>query len=146
MLVVDCVLFVSDMSEGLLIEELPRDLIGLDAEMLLQASNIPDMDNLDELLSQIPHPDDVIIPEPDSTTEPHPSGVDSASSATYGRFGDLVGEAEIKAAQEMSVPANTKKSTSWAVKVWKDWSTHRHTVSPNDWPPHLMICSLCELN
>ena len=56
------------MSEGLLIEELPQDLIGLDAEMLLQASNIPDLDNLDELLSQIPNPDDVIIPEPDSTS------------------------------------------------------------------------------
>ena len=109
MLVLDRVLFVSDMSEGLLIEELPQDLIRLDAEMLLQASNIPDLDNLDELLSQIPNPED---PEPDSTTEPHPSGVDSASSATNGRFGDLVGYAEIKAAQEMSIPANTKKSTS----------------------------------
>ena len=107
-MVVDRVLFVSDMSEGLLIEELPQDLIGLDAEMLLHASNIPDLDNLDELLSQIPNPDDVIIPEPDSTTERHPSGVYS-SSATNGRFGDLVGDAEIKAAQEMSVPANTKK-------------------------------------
>ena len=72
MLVLDRVLFVSDMSEGLLIEELPQDLIGLDAEMLLQASNITDLDNLDELLSQLPNPDDVIIPEPDSTTEPHP--------------------------------------------------------------------------
>ena len=112
MLVLDRVLFVSDMSEGLLIEELPQDLIGLDAEMLLRASNIPDLDTLDELLSQIPNPNDVIIPEPDSTTEPHPSGVDSASSATNGRFGYLVGDAEIKAAQEMSILANTKKSTS----------------------------------
>ena len=48
-----------------------------------------------------------------------------------------MGDAEIKAAQEMSVLANTKKSTSWAVKVWKDWSTHRRTVSPNDWPHDL---------
>lgn len=60
-----------------------------------------------QLLSQIPNPDDVVIPEPDSTTQPHPSG-DSAS-ATNQRFGNLVGDAEIKAAQEMAVPANTKK-------------------------------------
>ena len=74
-------------------------------------------------LRSVPNPDDVVIPEPDSTTQPHPSG-DSAS-ATNQRFGNLVGDAEIKAAQEMAVPANTKKNTSWAVKVWKDWSTHR---------------------
>ena len=97
-------------------------------------------DNLDELLSEILKPDDMVIPEPDSTTQPHPSG-DSAS-ATNRRFGNLVGDAEIKAAQEMAVPANTKKSTMWAVKVWQDWSKHRRTVSPTEWPPHLMICFL----
>ena len=53
-----------------MIEELPSDL---NAETLLQANNIPDMDNLDELLSQVPNPDDVVIPD-DSTAQPHPSG------------------------------------------------------------------------
>ena len=69
--------------EGLVIEELPPDLVELNAELLLQADSIPDMDNLDELLSQIPNPDDVVIPEPDSTTQPHPSG-DSASATNQG--------------------------------------------------------------
>ena len=36
-----------------MIEELPPDLVELNAELLLQADSIPDMDNLDELLSQI---------------------------------------------------------------------------------------------
>ena len=58
--------------EGLVIEELPSDLVGLNAETLLQANNIPDMDNLDELLPQVPSPYDVVIPN--STAQPHPSG------------------------------------------------------------------------
>ena len=57
-----------------MIEELPSDLVGLNAETLLQANNIPDMDNLDELLSQVPNPDDVVIP--DSTAQSHLFGND----------------------------------------------------------------------
>ena len=71
--------------------------------------SISDTDNLDEILSQIANPDEVVIPEPDSTTQPHPS--DDSASARNVRFGNQVGDAEIKAAQEMAVPANTKKST-----------------------------------
>ena len=57
-----------------------------------------------------------------------------------------MGDDEVKAVQESAIPANTQKSTTWAVKVWKDWSTNRRLVSPSDWPPHLFICSEWELN
>ena len=112
--------------EGLVIGvQLPPDLEELDAETLLHTSNIPDMDNLDEIFSQVPNPDDITISEPDSTSQPARSGQhgDSTSAATQsqeGRFGKLVDDADVKAAQDMAVPANTKKSTSWSVKVWKD--------------------------
>ena len=115
--------------EGLVIGvPLPPDLAELDAETLLHASNIPDMDNLDEIFSQVPNPGDITIPEPDSTSQPDLSeqNGDCTSEATQsleGRFGKLVDDTDIKAAQDMAVPANTKKSTSWSVKVWKDWST-----------------------
>ena len=49
--------------EGLVIEELPSDFVRLNAETLLQANNIPDMYNLEELLSQVPNLDDVVIPD-----------------------------------------------------------------------------------
>ena len=36
---------------------------------------------------------------------------------------------EVKVAQASAVPANTKKSTNWAVNVWKDWrESHSKTV------------------
>lgn len=138
--------------EGLVIGvQLPPDLAELDAETLLHASNIPDMDNLDEIFSQVPNPGDITIPEPDSTSQPDRSEqngdcISEATQSLEGRFGKLVDDTDIKAAQDMAVPANIKKSTSWSAKVWKDWSAHRRAASPSDWPPHLLICTPWELN
>ena len=39
-----------------------------------------------------------------------------------------------------------QKNTSWAVNVWKQWSEHRRSVSPTDWPPHPFVCSAWDLN
>ena len=44
------------------------------------------------------------------------------------------------------IPANTQKSTSLAVNLWIEWSSHRRAVNPSDWPAHLLIMSECELN
>ena len=67
----------------------------------------------------------------------------AATQSLEGRFGKLVDDADVKAAQDVAALANTKKSTSWSVKVW---STHYHAVSPSDWPPYLLICTPWELN
>ena len=138
--------------EGLVIGvQLSPDLEELDAETLLHGSNIPDMDNLDELLSQVPNPDDITISEPDSTSqhvlsEQYGESTSAATQVVEGRFGKLVDDADIEATQDVAVPANTKKNTSWSVNVWKDWSAHRRAVAPSDWPPHLLICTPWELN
>ena len=133
--------------EGLVVPGiLPPELQQLDATALLQATDILDMDSLDELLSQVPDRDEIQV-EPDSCTNEHESnGGERETSAASGRFASPVGDKEIKLAQETSVPTNTKKSTTWAVKVWKDWSSNRRVVSPSDWPPHLFLCSTRELN
>ena len=115
----------------------------LDATALLQATGIPDMDCLDELLSQVLVPDEIQV-EPDSCTNEHESH--GETSAVSGRFASPVGYKEIKLAQKTSVPTNTKKSTTWAVNIWKDWNSNCRDVSPSDWPPHLLLCSTWELN
>ena len=126
--------------EGLIVPEiLPPELQELNAQALLQATNLPE---LDEILSQIPNPDDVQV-------EPCMNSGDACgetSSAASSRFANPVSDEEVKALQASAVPVNTQKSTTWAVKVWKDWSANRRLVSPSDWPPHLFICSECELN
>lgn len=52
-------------------------------------------------------------------------------------------DAAVKETQERVVPATTKKSTSWAVTVWTEWSKGRQEHFRNDpmeFPPHLMVC------
>lgn len=52
-------------------------------------------------------------------------------------------DATVKETQERAVPATTKKSTSWAVTVWTEWSKGRQEHFRNDpmeFPPHLMVC------
>ena len=34
----------------------------------------------------------------------------------------------VEAAKTNSVPKNTSRNTNWAVKVWKDWRSHRRTA------------------
>ncbi len=41
------------------------------------------------------------------------------------RFGKTVSNEELKSLRESAVPSNTKKSTTWASKVWSDWVTER---------------------
>ena len=57
-------------------------------------------------------------------------------------------ESQITAAQKDSVPVNTKKSTNWAVNVWRDWSEYRKQTcsAPNEHPPHILTCQVSELN
>ena len=51
--------------EGLVIEELPQDLQRLDAQALLCAmvGDTLDLDDLDRVLSQVPNPDEIKLPE-----------------------------------------------------------------------------------
>ena len=58
-------------------------------------------------------------------------------------------DAAVKETQEHAVPATTKKSTSWAVTVWTEWSKGRQEHFRNDpmeLPPHLMVCRKQELD
>ena len=41
-----------------------------------------------------------------------------------------------------------KKSTTWTVKIWKQWSAHRRQTcsSYSEWPTHQMIAQAMELD
>ena len=44
--------------------------------------------------------------------------------------------------KENAVPKNTAKNTTWAVSIWKQWSTHRQKSYPgvySEWPVHLYL-------
>ena len=73
--------------EGLVIPGiLPPELQQLDATALVQATDIPDMDCLDALLSQVPDPNEIQV-EPDScTNEPESHGGEEETSAASRRF------------------------------------------------------------
>ena len=64
----------------------------------------------------------------------------SNSSAISTRFANPVGDDEVKAIQGAAVPANAQKFTTWALKVWKDWSARVLTV---DWLHHLIGLYIC---
>ena len=111
---------------------------------------------IDELFSQVVLPDDVVgMPELDDSLPsspvhyPVPQLEDSGpASSPISRFGRPVTESQITAAQKASVPSNTKKSTNWAVNVWKEWSKYREQTcsTPEEHPPHILTCQVNELN
>ena len=117
---------------------LSPELQQLDAIALLQAADIPDMDCLDELLSQ--------VPETDSCSNEPKSHDEGETNAASGRFAGPGEDQNIKLVQETSAPTNTKKSTMWAVNVWKDWRMKCRVVSRSDWPRQMFPCSTWELN
>ena len=86
---------------------------------------------MDELLSQIPNPDDIQVePRELELQDGVVCSETSNASVISTRFGNPVVNYEVKGA---AVPANTQKSTTWAVKVW---SGNHRLASPSDWSPH----------
>ena len=94
---------------------------------------------MDELLSQIPNPDAVQV-------EPRNLELHNGDTCGGAIFPSFMGDDEVKAIQGSAVPTNSQKSTTWAVKVWRDWSANCRQVSQSNWPLHLYICSEWELN
>ena len=118
--------------EGLVIKELPEGLQRLDAQALLSATvaDTLDLDDLDRVLSQVPNPDEIELPEladVESSQAKLPA-VSASSLDASSRFANPVSEFEIQSAQKSAVPANTQKNTSCAVNVWKQWSEHCRSV------------------
>ena len=105
----------------------------------LSVDPTPPVDEFDFILSQVS--DDEIAtllnPTTSSDTHEHPQ-----------RFAAPISDADVQEARKSAVPKNTAKNTTWAVKVWQDWRTHRFQIrgSPLDCPPHLLICSNAELD
>ena len=82
-------------------------------QTLLLTRNDWDMDS-DTILSQVPDPQDFFPPP---------------GASMSSRFATPVSDQELKDAQEASVPANTRKQTSWSVNVWKAWCDHHSQLS-----------------
>ena len=47
------------------------------------------------------------------------------ATANSSHFAALKTDSEVEQAKASSIPENTRKNTSWAVNVWKEWSAHR---------------------
>ena len=104
-------------------DDFPEDLLDSATQTLLLTRNDWDMDS-DTIPSQVPDPQNFFPPPEVSTSS---------------RFATRVSDQELKDAQEASVPANTRKQTSWSVNVWKAWSDHQRPLSIYNCPPHLLI-------
>lgn len=91
---------------------------------LNQQADYDSCDLFDELFSQVPL---------GSNTVP----TDKQEGGT--RFAKPVTDQEVHKAQQKAIPENTKKSTNWAVNVWKAWSAHRRSVNSTRCPSHLFI-------
>ena len=85
--------------QGLIVPEiLPPELWELDAQALLQATDLPEMDCLDQLFSQVPCPDEIQVePHCSSERELQDGGPGETSSAVSTRFANPVGDDDVKA-------------------------------------------------
>ena len=132
-------------------EGLPNDLENIPQFVPLVSSESSDDDwEIDQILSQIPDPANVCpnipyIPGPQQAS--HTCGSQpSTSRKTSERFAKPVSDEELQSLRKSAIPANTQKSTNWAVNVWKEWSEYRRKENPSDWPAHLLIMSDWEFN
>ena len=110
-------------------DDLSDDLVVICTKSLLSGyegdveplSQLPRSDEFNELIAQI---EESSIPE-------------LASDAENCRF-VYKSDATVKETQEHVVPATTKKSTSWAVTIWTEWSKGRQKHfrnNPMELPP-----------
>ena len=58
---------------------------------------------------------------PTPATQPNPPTQQGQDS----RFGQPISEEQLKSAIEKRVPHNTKKTTTWGLRVWEEWSRIR---------------------
>ena len=103
---------------------------------------LDDIDIENFLSSALVSDDPIPLAQPST---PHPLPVQTSSAS---RFAQLKTDNDVEQAIASSIPKNTKKSTDWAVNIWKEWSAHRRSVcsSYTDWPVHLFIAQPQELN
>ena len=122
-------------------EKLPCDLINIPGFEVLQPSDDTDWE-IDQLLSQVPDPAIVCpqipyIPEPPESSLP--ASTWSLEPTPSSRFAKPISDEEMQNLRKRAIPANTQKSTSFAVNVWKEWSACRWKMNSSDWPEHLLI-------
>ena len=72
-----------------------------------------------------------LLPTSSKTVEPLPS--------TSARFSNFKSDQEVEEAKKLATAKNTVKSTTWAMKVWTDWTANRQKSFPGhitEWPIH----------
>ena len=131
-------------------EKLPCNLINIPGFEALQPSDDTDWE-IDQLLSQVPDPAIICpqipyIPEPPEFSLPAPASMWSLEPTPSSRFAKPFSDKEIQNLRKRAIPANTQKSTSFAVNVWKEWSACRRKMNLSDWPAHLLIMNDWELD
>ena len=129
--------------------DLPRNAPTMEDELDYLLSQVSDSD-LHELLdddsAQLHHQAlSAGAPVAAASIQPHP--LQLSSNNGEGRFATFKTDADVEAAQASATPLNTTKSTNWAVKIWREWTTHRrkHCYAVNC-PPHILLCTRHQLN
>lgn len=95
------------------------------------------MPDIDKLFSQVPLPEDFEDSASDSARANLPKseqvqlGPNEIADQTT-RFGPLVTNSQIICAQKATVPANTQKSTNWAMNMWNEWADYRKRTHPDE--------------
>ena len=143
---------------------LSEDLDALCTQQLFRAAESLGFEELDCILSQASETELSALctqgPSLSSRTDVHTypileprlqpqllSSTHQESATGSNRFAVPKTDADVQAVQASAVPKNTSKSTSWAINIWKEWTTHRRTVChPLNCPPHILLCQPEELN
>ena len=78
------------------------------------------------------------------TPTPIPANIEPSNKPGPSIRFALKTDEELKQAKTNAIPKNTLKNTTWAVKIWKQWSAHRKQVYPGEygeWPVHPFIAN-----
>ena len=78
------------------------------------------------------------------TPTPIPANIEPSNKPGPSIRFALKTDEELKQAKTNAIPKNTLKNTTWAVKMWKQWSAHRKQVYPGEygeWPVHPFIAN-----
>ena len=108
----------------------------MDDEMFLQALEIYEASQRSEQEE---------IPAQTTSDDGHSTQESTLSCNLYDRFVNIT-EDEILAKIKGAVPRTTKRSTEWAVSVWREWRDSKRLASDSEYPPELDFITNQEVN
>ena len=113
-------------------------------DFLLSQIDKRDFEELDRILSKdsASHSAQFRVACARDTPTPIPADIEPSNKPGPSSRFALKTNKELKQAKTNAIPKNTLKNTTWAVKIWKQWSAHCKHVYPGEygeWPVHPFI-------